>query len=556
MLENHEGDTLAGIVVVASENCLIFPQILKNNDKAIHMNRAYFSLLPAFFVMMLLGCSRSGDSETAESRPPNIIYILADDLGYGELGCYGQELIETPNIDRLAREGMQFTQHYTGAPVCAPARCILLTGQHSGHAHIRGNDEWAARGEVWDYRAMFRDSILEGQRPIPDSIVTVAELLQGAGYRTAAVGKWGLGAPATEGLPNLQGFDFFFGYNCQRQAHTLYPLHLWRNDRRVFLRNDTVPPNTKLPPGADPEDPDSYSMFELTDYAPELMLDEALQWMDADGDRPFFLYFASPLPHLPLQAPRRWVDHYREKLGPEPPYTGDKGYFPTPYPRATYAAMISYLDEQVGALLDKVREMGLADNTLVIFSSDNGPTYTGGADTEFFDSARPFRTDYGWGKGYVREGGIRVPMVARWPGVVPPASTSDHPSIFYDVLPTLCEVAGIDPPASTDGISFLPALQGRPAEQPKHEFLYWEFPEYNGQQAVRMGPWKAVRMDLKKDESAPIQLYNLQNDPREEQDVAAEHPDIVEKARTIMVREHRPATIERFRMAALGDNLE
>ena len=224
---------------------------------------------------------------------PNIIYILADDLGYGELGSYQQTLIETPHLDALAASGMRFTRHYSGSPVCAPARCILLTGSHAGNAWIRGNDEWRARGEVWNYEAMFRDSTLEGQRPIPDSIQTIAELLKTKGYATGMVGKWGLGAPATEGLPNLQGFDYFLGYNCQRQAHTLYPLHLWHNDQRKLLNNPSVAPNTKLAEGADPEDPASYTNFELTDYAPTVMHEGALQFIEEHKATPFFLYYAS-----------------------------------------------------------------------------------------------------------------------------------------------------------------------------------------------------------------------------------------------------------------------
>jgi len=488
-------------------------------------------------------------SPPAPDPPPNIVYILADDLGYGELGCYGQELIETPHIDSLAARGMRFTQHYSGAPVCAPARCVLMTGLHTGHAHVRGNDEWGDRGDVWDYLAMYNDPGLEGQRPIPDSVVTIGELLQEAGYRTGIVGKWGLGAPGTEGVPNRQGFDFFFGYNCQRQAHTLYPLHLWKNDERVLLRNDTVSPHTRLTKDADPADPANYTPFRLEEYAPDLMQQEVLGFVTRNRERPFFLYYATPIPHLPLQAPQRWVDHYRDKLGPEAPYTGDKGYFPSQYPRATYAAMISYLDEQVGQLVDTLKGLGLYDNTLIVFSSDNGPTYTGGADTPFFDSGGPFSCEAGWGKGSVREGGIRVPMIAAWPGRIAAAAVSDHQSAFYDVLPTLCEVAGRSVPASTDGISFLPALTGE-AEQRTHDFLYWEFPAYGGQQAVRMGKWKGMRREMQ-DGNLEIELYDLESDIAETRNVAADHPGVVARIRAIMEREHTPPAIERFRIAAL-----
>lgn len=504
------------------------------------------SISGLLFLLCFTACQFEKDQPSAS---PNIIYILADDLGYGELGAYGQALIETPNLDELARNGMRFTQHYSGAPVCAPARCILMTGQHAGHAYVRGNDEWRDRGKVWDYEAMFENPFLEGQRPLPDSIVTIAEILQEAGYRTGAVGKWGLGAPTTEGVPNKQGFDFFYGFNCQRQAHTLYPMHLWRNEERHLLENKMVAPHSNLAEGADTLDPASYADFNLNDYAPALMHEEALQFLDTIGDQPFFLYYASPLPHVPLQAPQKWVDFYREKLGPEPPYTG-KSYFPTQYPRATYAAMISYLDEQVGDLIAKLKAQGKYENTLVIFTSDNGPTYTGGADTPFFDSAKPFKTTYGWGKGFVHEGGIRVPMIAAWPGKIEPGSTSDHLSSFYDVLPTLCELAEQSIPDDTDGISFLPTLLQQ--EQVAHEFLYWEFPAYQGQQAVRLGKWKGIRKGILKDQ-LDIALYDLEADPQETINVADSFPDIVNQISAIFTQEHIPAMIERFKMPALGD---
>ncbi|MDN5214480.1 arylsulfatase [Fulvivirgaceae bacterium BMA12] len=489
-----------------------------------------------------------GDGEKIETKP-NIIYILADDLGYGELGAYGQQIIETPNIDILASEGMKFTQHYTGAPVCAPARCVLMTGQHTGHAHVRGNDEWRARGDVWNYQAMFDDPGLEGQRPIPDSIVTIAEILKSAGYKTGVVGKWGLGAPGTEGVPNQQGFDFFYGYNCQRQAHTYYPMHLWKNNERVLLNNKMVAPHSQLAEGADPDDPESYADFSLTDFAPDLMHEEALKFMEQNSDQSFFLYYASPVPHLPLQAPKRWVDHYTKKLGEEKPFT--KGsYFPNQTPRATYAAMISYLDEQVGDVVKKLKELGIYENTLIIFTSDNGPTYTGGVDAAFFDSAKPFKSEYGWGKGFVHEGGIRVPMIASWANKIKPGSESHHISAFYDVLPTICDILDIPDPKNTDGISFLPALLGKPQRQ--HEYLYWEFPANTGQQAVRMANWKAIRKNLFEGEM-DIALYDLEKDPREQDNVAAQHPEVVREMAAIMKKARTAPGTETFKMAALGD---
>ncbi|MEN8229123.1 MAG: arylsulfatase [Bacteroidota bacterium] len=502
-------------------------------------------------VVLLSGCTLT-KQEKGPSKP-NIIFILADDLGYGELGCYGQELIETPNIDNLAANGMKFTQHYSGSPVCAPSRCVLLTGLHSGHAHIRGNDEWRERGMVWDYRAMIGDSTLEGQRPIPTGTVTIGKLLQSEGYKTGMIGKWGLGAPHTEGIPTRQGFDFFCGYNCQRQAHTYYPVHLYLNENRIHLDNDTVAPNTALEEGADPFDWQSYSRYNLTEYAPDVMFSEMINFIENNKNEPFFFYWASPIPHNPLQAPKEWVDYYVEKFGDEPPYTGDKNYFPHRYPHAAYAAMISYLDERVGELIMKLKDEGIYNNTLIIFSSDNGPTYSGGADSPWFNSGGPFKSERGWAKGYVHEGGIRVPLIASWPGIIKPGSESEHISAFWDLLPTLCDVAGVDIPENTDGISYLPELLGE-GEQVEHPFLYWEFPAYNGQQAVRMNQWKAIRKDIK-DGNLELELFNLEADIQEQLNVADENPEIIRQIELIMQQEHIPAEIDRFKMEALGDFL-
>ncbi len=482
---------------------------------------------------------------------PNIVYILADDLGYSEIGPYGQKLIETPNLDMLARNGIRFTQHYCGSPVSAPSRCVLLTGQHSGHSYIRGNHEWDERGDVWNMTKAEDDINLEGQYPIPDSLKTVAEYLKTVGYRTGIVGKWGLGAPASEGVPNKQGFDFFFGYNCQRQAHTYYPKHLWRNEDKVQLNNKLVVPGTKLAPGADTLDLASYAPFTQKDYSPALMIDEASRFIEKSNGQPFFLYFASTLPHLALQAPKEWVDKYVAKFGDERPYLGKEGYFPTRYPHATYAAMVSYLDYQVGELIKKLKATGQYENTLVIFSSDNGYAYNAGCDPAWFNGFAPFVTTYGWGKGFVHEGGIRVPMIASWPGKIKPGSQSDLISCFYDVLPTLCEVAGIPIPAETDGISFLPTLLGK-KDQPKHEYLYWDFPEYDGQQAVRLGPWKGMRLNMQKGNTV-IQLFNVEKDSKEQIDVAAQNPDVVKRVEEIMKKEHRKSNFSRFYIKAIDN---
>ena len=285
-------------------------------------------LLMLVFLLLSVSCSQGPETVT----PPNIILILADDLGYADVGAYGQDLIETPNIDALASSGIRFSQHYSGAPVCAPARCVLLTGKHLGHAYIRGNHEWGERGDVWDFAKASADPNLEGQYPIPAGTVTAGTLLQQAGYKTGLVGKWGLGGPLSDGIPNKQGFDFFYGYNCQRQAHTYFPLHLWKNEEKIPLNNELVIPTTKLEEGADPLDPESYKKFWLTDFSPDSMIQEALGFIRNNSKNPFFLYFATPIPHNPLQAPQEWVDHYVEKFGDEEPYLGEQGYFSAPLP--------------------------------------------------------------------------------------------------------------------------------------------------------------------------------------------------------------------------------
>ena len=512
------------------------------------MNYRY---LLSFFIALLFLDSCKETQQKEHQKHPNIIYILADDLGYGELGCYGQKKIETPSIDKLAEEGMRFTQHYAGAPVCAPSRCVLLTGKHLGHAQIRGNDEWKERGDVWDYRATIADSTLEGQRPIKENTITIGRLLQKAGYKTAIVGKWGLGAPHTAGVPNKQGFDYFFGYNCQRQAHTYYPVHLWENMHRIYLNNDTVLPHTKLAENADPYDPTSYKSFHLNDYAPDLMFNRITQFINENKKQAFFLYWATPIPHVPLQAPDKWIKYYHQKFGDEEPYTGKFGYFPNRYPHATYAAMISYLDENIGKLIQQLKDLGIYDNTIIIFSSDNGPSYAGGADPTWFNSGGIFRSEYGRGKGFVYEGGIRVPMIVCRKGVVQAGSISNHISSFYDVLPTLCDIAEIKQPEGIDGISFLPELKGE--EQKEHDFLYWEFPEYGGQIAVRLGKYKAVCRNMRKEENFNFELYDLEKDSTESDNIAEEYPEIIEKVKEIIKKQHIKSNNPRWQFKVLGD---
>ncbi|WP_305982957.1 arylsulfatase [Roseivirga thermotolerans] len=501
-----------------------------------------YAVLFCFF--LTIACTKS-----REQKPPNILLIMADDLGYGELGSYGQQVIQTPHLDALAREGTRFTNFYAGSPVCAPSRYVLLTGRHTGHAFIRGNDEWTERGDVWNYKAAIKNPELEGQRPIPASTLTMGEVLQSAGYQTALVGKWGLGAPNTEGTPNRQGFDYFFGYNCQRQAHNLYPVHLWENEFKAALNNDTVPPGTKLTAEANPYNPQAYDAFTQTDYAPQKMQEKALEFIkNRDKESPFLLYYASPLPHVPLQVPQPYVEKYRDIIGEEEPYLGQNGYFPHPYPKAAYAGMINYLDDQVGELVALLKQEGIYENTLIIFTSDNGPTYAGGVDPEYFNSAGPFPNAYGRTKGFTYEGGIRVPLIASWPGHIPSESISQHIGAFYDLLPTVSELAGAVIP-QTDGKSLVPVLYGKQAKN-THNFLYWEFPSYNGQQAVRMGRWKGIRKDMMEGNLA-IELYDLENDPAEQHNLANKHPDIVERIRKAMEEAHEEPEIAKFKIPVL-----
>ena len=494
-----------------------------------------------FLLLINLACSYS----ESDNRP-NIIYILADDLGYGEIGVFGQKLIETPNIDNLAKTGMIFTDHYTGSPVCAPARSVLLTGMHSGNTHIRANGEWAERGNVWSFKAMLDDPFLEGQRPLLDSITTVAQVLHDSGYKTGMIGKWGLGAPLTNSIPNKKGFDFFYGYNCQRQAHTYYPTHLWKNETRDLLDNYIVTKQEGLG-DLDPYNNESYSKYNQNDYAPTLMHDEALNFISRNKNSPFFLYYASPIPHLPLQAPTRWVDYYQKKFGIEPPYTG-KSYYPNKTPRATYAAMISYLDEQVGELVEKLKEINKYENTLIIFTSDNGPSWVDHVDYNFFNSTGKFVNSRGTMKGSVSEGGIRVPMIASWPNKIKSGSISNHISAFYDFFETACDVAGINNEVETDGISFYSEMIGE--VQAKHDYLYWEYPASGGLQAIRMGKWKGIKNNLFKSPSK-LKLFDLMSDEKELNDISLKHPEIVVKLEQKLTEAHSTPYLKEFIIPSL-----
>jgi arylsulfatase A len=450
---------------------------------------------------LILATVGSGGLAAVEPTKPNIVFILADDLGYGDLGCYGQTKIRTPHLDQMAAEGMRFTQFYTGCPVCAPSRCTLMTGKHLGHATVRDN--------------MQRAPGLEGQHRMEAGTVTVAQLLKRAGYATAIVGKWGLGMPDEQSGPLQFGFDHHYGYLCQGMAHTFYPPYLWRDDRQEPL------------PGNPPY---SYGQKETIapsgqTYSQDRMTDDALRWVREHRNEPFFLHFASTIPHLSLQVPEDSLAEYRGKW-PETPVTNSKHYSNHDAPRAAYAAMVTRLDRDVGRLLSLLTELDLDNNTLVLFGSDNGAVFPlAGTDPEFFRSNGALR---GY-KQQLWEGGIRTPFIARWPGRIKAGTTSDHVGAYWDVLPTLCELAGVQPPQDIDGLSFVPTLLGR-GEQARHDYLYWEFHGEGGRQAVRFGDWKAVREQAKRNRDATPELYNLASDPGETSNVAKDHPDVVMKA--------------------------
>lgn len=463
-------------------------------------------------------------------QKPNVIYIYADDLGYGELGVYGQTKIKTPFLDAMAKEGIRFTQHYTSAPVCAPARCMLMTGVHAGHSYIRGNYELGG----------FADNKEGGQMPLPENTFTIAKLMKNAGYQTALVGKWGLGMSNSTGNPNQQGFDYAYGFLDQKQAHNLYPTHLWENGKWDTLRNSYQLvheyQNKKLA-----LDSIDFEKFRGKDYAATKMMEKALGFIEKNKAKPFFLYLPLPLPHLSLQAPEEEIKAYQGKFE-ETIYTGQKGgYVPTKYPRATYAAMISYLDKQVGRVMATLKKLQIDENTLVIFSSDNGATFdVGGVDTEFFNSVGGLRGR----KQDLYEGGIREPMIARWPAKIKAGRLSNHPSAQFDVMATLGELTGQKIPVHTDGISFLPTLLGQ--KQKTHPFLYFEFPEKSGQVAVRIGNFKGVKSQLKKNKQAPWELFDLANDPSESHDIAKNHPEILKQMDEIVKNQHRPSHIKEW----------
>ncbi|HZK81447.1 MAG TPA: arylsulfatase [Humisphaera sp.] len=489
------------------------------------MNMRQFAF--AFLTVALALCVTTPATAAADAPRPNIVFILADDLGYGDLGCYGSTKIHTPNIDRLSAQGTRLTAHYSGNTVCATSRCTLMTGLHPGHAYIRDNRP--AKGYP------------DGQEPVPANYLTLPLTMKKLGYSTGAFGKWGLGPMGSSGDPLKQGIDRFYGFNCQGVAHNYYPTHLWDNENHIALNN---PPmnveGQKLAPGDDVNSPASYAKWEGKEYAPDLIGAQALKFLRDNKDRPFFLYYPTTVPHLALQVPDDSLKEYEGKF-PDEPYVGGKGYTPNRTPHAAYAAMITRMDREVGRVMDLLKEFGLEDNTIVIFTSDNGPLWDrfGGTDTAFFKSSGIFR---GF-KQDLYEGGLRMPCIVRWKTHIAPGAQSDRVTGFEDWLPTLLDLIGAssNTPKHIDGISFAPTLLGQ--SQPPRPFLYREFPASGGSQFIRVGDWKAIHLNLNPSPKKPlpparIELYDLAKDPAETTDVAAEHPDIVEKLGAMMKREH------------------
>ena len=438
---------------------------------------------------------------------PNIIFILADDLGYGDLGCYGQRVIQTPRLDQMAAEGMKFTQLYAGNTVCAPSRSVLMTGKHMGHTHVRGN---AGRQNV-------------ERQSLRDEDVTIAETLKTVGYENALIGKWGLGEVEMEGHPLKQGFDYFFGYLNQRHAHNYYPEYLWRQYEKVPLRNVVEPV-----PGLDgTEDFIAGAASKRVDYSHDLFAEDALQYVKDHRDGPFFLYLAFTIPHANNEGSRLTGD------GAEVPDYGMYSNKDWPKQDKGQAAMITRMDADVGRLLDLLGELKIAENTLVFFTSDNGPHNEARHNLERFNPSGPLRGI----KRALYEGGVRVPAIARMPGTIPAGVVSDHVAYAGDFFATASELAGANIPEGLDSISMVPTLTGNAEAQAKHEYLYWEFYEQGSRQAVRFGQWKAVRQPMR---SGPIELYNLDQDLGEQSNLANEYPEIVSRAAAYMEQAHVP----------------
>lgn len=442
----------------------------------------------------------------AQQKKPNIVFILADDLGIGDIGVYGQKIIKTPNLDKLAQEGMRFTQFYAGTSVCAPSRASLMTGKHTGHTYIRGNKE----------------IMPEGQEPLADSINTMAMDLQKAGYVTGAFGKWGLGMVGTSGDPNRKGFDEFYGYNCQRQSHRYYPTHLWHNDQRIELTGNDLTAQAH--------------------YAPELIQEQTLAFLEDHQDKPFFLFVPTVLPHAELAGPDdEFYEMYKDAF-PETAHQGNaygplatvEGYTSVEKPRATFAAMVSRMDHYVGQIVQKLEELDLRENTIIIFSSDNGAHQEGGADPEFFESNAGF-------KGYKRslyEGGLRTPLIVNWKNTILPGQLNKHIGAFWDMSSTLNALASTQAASPTDGISLKPTFLSE-GKQKKHDYLYWEFHEDGGRQAVLQQGWKLIKQKVKTPKDAYYELYHIDSDPKEQFNVAAKNKKMVKKLAKLIQEAHQ-----------------
>lgn len=475
---------------VRQSTCLA---IAISHDPAEPAMKPFHLVCHPLWIFCLLALSATAGSQAAAAEKPNLVWIMADDLGYGELGCYGQQLIATPQLDRMAREGLRFTHFYAGATVCAPSRSVLMTGQHHGHTRVRGN-------------AGTKNPTAQALRA---EDTTVAKLLHEAGYRTALIGKWGLGdiGPAATGLPRQQGFDEFFGYLNQVHAHNHFPDYLWRNEGRFSLPNKVTPVG-KLGGG--------YATVPAH-YADDLFADAAVKFVTENQSRPFFLYWSPVIPHANNERTKALKD------GAEVPDYGPYADRDWPDPDKGQAAMVTRLDGYVGRLLAALRELGLAERTLVIFTSDNGPHNESNHKMKRFQPSGP----YSGMKRSLTDGGIRVPLIAWWPGHIAAEGESDHVGYFGDWMATAAELAGANVPAGCDSLSFVPTLLGKSAEQPRHEFLYWEFHEGGFKQAaLYQGRWKGIRSG---GPDAPIVLYDQQTDVAEKTDVAAEHPEIAAK---------------------------
>ena len=439
--------------------------------------------------------------ELIAQQKPNVILIVADDLGYGDIGPYGQQKIKTPHLNQLAAGGKRFTRFYAASTVCAPSRASLMSGLHTGHTPVRGNIEIQP----------------EGQFPIPDSTQTLAEVFKKAGYKTGAFGKWGLGYPGSAGDPVNQGFDVFYGYNCQRQSHNYYPTHLWHNRQKLILNN---------------------TVTRQQQYAPDIIQQQTLSFLEEHKQQPFFLYLPYTLPHAGLQVEKgdTLFDHYKTIFQEKPVEIADswngEGYQPQAYPRAAYATMVTTLDRYIGELINKLKELGVLENTLIIFTSDNGPHREGGNDPEFFNSNAGFRGI----KRDLYEGGIRVPLIVSWPGKAEAGTVSHHIAAGYDLMATFSELLLVRVEKKV-GISFLPEILSS-GTQEKHPFLYWEFIERGGSQAVRMGNWKGIRLNTRQNRYGSIQLYDLSSDPAENYDLGHRYPSIVRQISQIMEEQH------------------